>query len=164
MLSRVWLFCNTMNGNSPSSSVHGISWTRVLEWIAFSFPEDPPFQGRNLCLLHLQVDSFTTEPPGKLFPAHQQNSSQRQDRTHITALKRTVLWYWVPPVAQLVKNLPVIRLTEMQEAWVQSLGWENLLEKEMATYSIILAWEIPSAGETGRLQFMGLQESDRLRN
>ena len=64
----------------------------------------------------------------------------------------------------MVKNLPVIRLTEMQEAWVQSLGWENLLEKEMATYSIILAWEIPSAGETGRLQFMGLQESDRLRN
>ena len=64
----------------------------------------------------------------------------------------------------MVKNLPVIRLTEMQEAWVQSLGWENLLEKEMATYSIILAWEIPSAGETCRLQFMGLQESDRLGN
>ena len=38
-------------------------------------------------------------------------------------------------VAQLVKNLPV-----MQEAWVQSLGWEDPLEKEKATHSSILAW------------------------
>ena len=41
-------------------------------------------------------------------------------------------------VAQLVENLPA-----MQETWVQSLGWEDLLEKEMATHSSILAWEIP---------------------
>ena len=38
----------------------------------------------------------------------------------------------------VVKNLP-----EMQETWVQSLGWEDPLEKEMATHSSILAWEIP---------------------
>ena len=42
------------------------------------------------------------------------------------------------PVAQLVKNL-----SEMWEAWVQSLGWEDPLEKGMATHSIILAWRIP---------------------
>ena len=42
------------------------------------------------------------------------------------------------PVAQLVKNLPV-----MQETWVQSLGWEDPLEKEKATHSSILAWRIP---------------------
>ena len=41
-------------------------------------------------------------------------------------------------VAQLVKNLPA-----MQEIWVQSLGWEDPLEKGMATYSSILAWRIP---------------------
>ena len=41
-------------------------------------------------------------------------------------------------MAQMVKNLPA-----MQETWVQSLGWEDPLEKEMATYSGILAWEIP---------------------
>ena len=41
-------------------------------------------------------------------------------------------------VAQLVKNLPA-----MQEPWVQSLGWEDSLEKEMATHSSILAWRIP---------------------
>ena len=45
----------------------------------------------------------------------------------------------------------------MQETWVQSLGWENPLEKEMATHSSILAWEIPSTAEPGRLQSMGLQ-------
>ena len=41
-------------------------------------------------------------------------------------------------IAQLVKNLPT-----MQETWVQFLGWEDPLEKEMATHSSILAWEIP---------------------
>ena len=41
-------------------------------------------------------------------------------------------------VAQLVKNLPA-----MQETWVQSLGWEDPLEKGMATHSSILAWRIP---------------------
>ena len=41
-------------------------------------------------------------------------------------------------VAQIVKNLPA-----MQETWVQSLSWKDPLEKEMATHSRILAWEIP---------------------
>ena len=41
-------------------------------------------------------------------------------------------------VAQMVKNLPA-----MQETWVRSLGWEDTLEKEMATHSSILPWEIP---------------------
>ena len=44
----------------------------------------------------------------------------------------------------------------MQEMWVQSLGWEDLLEKEMATHSSILAWEIPWTEESGRLQSMGV--------
>ena len=55
-------------------------------------------------------------------------------------------------VAQLGKNPPA-----MQETWVQSLGWKDLLEKEMATCSSILAWEIPQIGEPGRLQSMGSQ-------
>ena len=54
--------------------------------------------------------------------------------------------------AQMVKNL----LT-MQEAWVQSLGWEDPLEKRMATYSSILAWRLPWTEEPGRLQSMGSQ-------
>ena len=55
-------------------------------------------------------------------------------------------------VAQLVKNLPAV-----QETWIQSLGWEDPLEKEMATHSSILAWRIPWMEEPGRLQSAGLQ-------
>ena len=55
-------------------------------------------------------------------------------------------------VAQMVKRLPT-----MQETQVQSLDWEDLLEKEMATHSSILAWKIPWTEEPGRLQSMGLQ-------
>ena len=50
-------------------------------------------------------------------------------------------------LAQLVKNLPAV-----QEAWVQFLGQEDPLEKEMATHSSILAWGIPQTEEPGRLQ------------
>ena len=52
-------------------------------------------------------------------------------------------------VAQTVKRLPTMR-----ETWVQSLGWEDFLEKEMATHSSILAWKIPWTEEPGRLQSM----------
>ena len=45
----------------------------------------------------------------------------------------------------------------MQETWVQSLGWEDPLEKEMATHSSTVAWKIPWTEEPGRLQFMGSQ-------
>ena len=55
-------------------------------------------------------------------------------------------------VAEMVKHLPT-----MQETWVQSLGWEELLEKEMATHSSTLAWRIPWMEEPGRLQSMGSQ-------
>ena len=48
-------------------------------------------------------------------------------------------------------------LTTMWETWFQSLGWKDLLEKEMATHSSILAWKIPQTEEPGRLQSMGSQ-------
>ena len=57
-------------------------------------------------------------------------------------------------MAQEVKNLPA-----MQETQVQSLDWENPLEKEMATHSIILTWRIPWTEEPERLQFMRSQKS-----
>ena len=51
----------------------------------------------------------------------------------------------------------VKHLFTMQETWVQSLGREDLLEKEMATHSSILAWKIPWTEEPDRLQSVGLQ-------
>ena len=51
----------------------------------------------------------------------------------------------------------VVALLLMQEMWVQSLGWEDPLEKKMTTHSSILTWESPWTEEPGRLQSMGLQ-------
>ena len=59
---------------------------------------------------------------------------------------------WTSQVAQTVKHLPTMR-----ETHVQSLGREDLLEKEMATHSSILAWKIPWMEEPGRLQSVGSQ-------
>ena len=61
-----------------------------------------------------------------------------------------VLFLGTSLVAQTVKHLPT-----MQETWVQPLGQEDPLEKEMATHSSTLAWKIPWMEESGRLQSMG---------
>ena len=58
-------------------------------------------------------------------------------------------------VARMVKNLPA-----MWETQVQSLGWEDPLEKGMVTHSSILAWKIPWTKEAGRLQSCGHKELD----
>ena len=55
-------------------------------------------------------------------------------------------------VAQVVKHLPIVRETQ-----VRFLGWEDPLEKAMATHSSTLAWKIPWTEEPGRLQSMGPQ-------
>ena len=55
-------------------------------------------------------------------------------------------------VAQMVKDLPAVRETQLQ-----SLSWEDPLEKEMATHSSFLAWKIPWTEEPGWLQSMGSQ-------
>ena len=57
-------------------------------------------------------------------------------------------------IAQSIKNL-----TAMQETWVQFLGWEDPLEKGMASHSSILAWRIPWTEECGGLESMGSQKS-----
>ena len=75
-----------------------------------------------------------------------EHSNLFHDKRHISMYLRASL------VAQLVKNLPA-----MQETQVQSLDWENPLEKEIATQSSILAWRIPWTGHPGGLQSMGSQ-------
>ena len=59
-------------------------------------------------------------------------------------------------MAQRLKRLPA-----MQETWVQSLGWEDPLEKEMAVHSSIFAWKIPWTEEPGGLHSTGLQRVRR---
>ena len=57
----------------------------------------------------------------------------------------------------MVKNLPAV-----QETWVQSLGWEDPLEEEMATYSSIITWRIPQTEEPSRLQSIRSDTSEQL--
>ena len=83
----------------------------------------------------------------------------QEDGEHLS-IKDELKWVSLGPallkraslVAQMAKNL----LT-MQEIWVQSLGWEDLPEKEMATHSTIPAWRIPWMEEPGGLQSLGSQ-------
>ena len=69
---------------------------------------------------------------------------------------------WIPDSAKKNKHVAAVaqrlkRLPAMQETWVQSPGWEDPLEKEMATHSSIFAWRIAWAEEPGGLQSMVLQ-------
>ena len=58
-------------------------------------------------------------------------------------------------IAQMVKNPPAVQVT-----WVRFLGWEDPLEKGIATHSSILAWRSPQTHESGRLQSMWSKELD----
>ena len=70
----------------------------------------------------------------------------------LVGLHNERFYFWASLVAQMVKNLPAI-----QETRVQSLSWEDLLDKGMATHSIILSWRIPWTEEPGGLQSMESQ-------
>ena len=67
-------------------------------------------------------------------------------------LEKTFICIWDFPGGSVVKNPPA-----KKEMWVQSLGWDDPLEEEMATYSILHSWRIPWTEEPHRLQFMGSQ-------
>ena len=71
----------------------------------------------------------------------------------VAVCPRFIKWYQKASLApQMVKSLLAV-----QETWVRSVGWEDPLEKEMATYSSILAWETPWRERPGRPQSTGLQ-------
>ena len=79
------------------------------------------------------------------------SSIPRLGRSTREGIGYSLQYTWASLVAQLVKNLPTV-----QEIWVQSLGWEDLLVKRKATHSSILAWRIEYHG----LQSMGCEEFD----
>ena len=102
---------------------------------------------------HLKGWGYHVQIWGRL---SRENSTLKKDKSGI---RPSPLNLRCPPaiqrphlVAQMVKNLPA-----MQETQVQSLGWENPLEKGMAIHSSILAWRIPWTEESGRLESMGSQ-------
>ena len=89
-------------------------------------------------------------PSLRVIPVHQPWAPYLMHRTWVGDLFHTR--WWTSLVAQRLKRLPTMRETR-----VQSLGWEDPLEKEMATHSSILAWRISWMEEPGRLQSMGSQ-------
>ena len=91
--------------------------------------------------------SSAAQPPAVDGQSLQDNNAQLQ-----TASSSLLFFQGASLVAQMEKNLPAV-----QETWAQSLGWEEVLKKGMATHSSILAWGIPWTEEPGGLQTMGLQ-------
>jgi len=79
----------------------------------------------------LQADTLPSEPPGP-------GSIPGSERSTGEGIGYPLQYSCASLVAQLVKNLPAI-----SETWVASLGWEDPLEKELATHSSILAWRMP---------------------
>ena len=114
-------------------------WRRKWQPTPVFLPGESQGQGSLVgCRLWGRTESDTTEVT---------QQQQQQQHTFI---------HWVSLVVQWVRNL-----LAMQETRVRSLGWEDPLEKEMATHSSILAWRIPWTEEPDGLQSMGMQELDR---
>ena len=107
-----------MDCSLPGSSAHGIFQARVLEWGAIAFSDTPSYNNNNNISI---TYAATLETPST-----------------ILSTLHSVNPFKASLIAQLVKNPPAMR-----ETWVQSLGWEDPLEKGKATHSSILAWRIP---------------------
>ena len=134
LLSRVRLFATpwTVAYQAPLS----MGFSRREYWSGFPFtsPGDLPNPVMEPRSPALQTDTLPSEPPGKPYIY-----------AYICIyLSRAC------QVAQMVKCLSAMRKTQ-----VQSLGWEDPLEKEMATHSSVLAWRIPGTAEPGGLSSMG---------
>ena len=138
------------------------------EWLPFPPPGDLSAQGIEPRSPALQADFLPSEPPGK--------PEGLSIFIHITMKQLFYISYffichlqmfiatqfWIDlqpsPVTQTVKNLPAMQ--ETQETQVQSLGWEDPLEKAMATHSSILAWRIDGQKSLVGYSQWGLKEWD----
>ena len=132
--------------------------SRQEYWNGWSFPSpgDLPNPGIEPGSPALQADSLPSESPGKppfmCICTHTRVFQLRVLLIFIVVLILISLMIGASLIAQSVKSLPA-----MQETQVQSLGWEDPVEKEMATHSSTLAWRIPWTEEPGGLQSTGLQ-------
>ena len=90
-------------------------------------------------------------------PWHRRSVLLAETYPHLLGLNPDVTSSGSPSLAILSYAQRVERLPAMRETWVGSLGWEDPLEKEMATHSSTLAWKMPCMEKPGRLQSMGSQ-------
>ena len=155
-----------MGYSTPGSSVHGILQARILKWVAIPFsrgsswPRDWTqvsciadrffniWSTREAlksvhCLFYSLCSSvfgFPGSSTGKEYACNVGDSGLILESGSSSGerIGYPFQYSWAFLVAQMVKNLPA-----MQETWVRSLGWEDPLAEDMATYSSILAWRIP---------------------
>ena len=118
--------CNTHNALGPGTAKEStVQWwfkefCKGDESLQDEERSDQPLEANNQLRAIIEADPLTTTQEA----AKEFNVASESERASL--------------VAQLVKNLPAV-----QEIWVWSLGWEDPLEKGMATHSSILAWKIP---------------------
>ena len=129
----------------------GILQARILEWDVM-----PSSRGSSQPRYWTQVSRIA----GSFFTSWATREAQSYMLVTTNAFKKMYIRsplerYRVSQVALIVTNL--LLMQEMQETQVQSLGWENPLEKEMATCTSTLAWKIPWTDKPCRLQTIGLQ-------
>ena len=116
----------------------------------------------DICKLTTGYWAYSADNRNKSFPGQRAGENKKRNpwrgsRQRPAATDRGVCLFllctqWASLMAQMIKNPPA-----KQETSVRSLGWEDPLEKGMATQSSILAWRIPWTEEPGRLQSMGSQ-------
>ena len=130
-----------MDFSPPGSSIHGIFQARVLEWGAIEIVQTFP----KLLSLNVKCLSYREYVDGSCFYIQSYNLcplirkfNPFTFKIKLILLDLHMLFCYLFWVAQLVKNPPAVRKT-----WVQSLGWEDPLEKGTASHSSTLAWRIP---------------------
>ena len=139
--------CDPISHRPPGSSVHGILQARMLKWVAIPFSRGSSRPRDQTQFSLIAGKYFTTWATREAL--YLSNYCQNSSLGRLPWPDHSLFYVLV---AQLVKNLPAV-----QETWAHSLGWEDPLEKGMATHSSILAWRIPWREEPGRLQSMGSQ-------
>ena len=130
---------------SDSQRPYGLQPSRLLH--PWDFPGKSTRVGCHCLLLIMHIPGLCSRPFDSESLDLRVGFYPSDSQVHLGL--RTTKWFRTYPMAQWVKNLPVMQ--ETQEMQVQSLGWEDSLKEEMATHSSILAWRIPWTEEPSRL-------------
>ena len=132
--------CDPMDCSLPGSTVHGILWARILEWVVLL---QGIFLTQRWNLHLLPFLGFPDSSVGKESACNVggPGSIPGSGGSPGEGISYSLQYSWAFLVTQLVKN-PLA----MRETWVRSLGWEDPLEKGKATHSSILVWRTPWTG------------------
>ena len=136
----MFIICNDLY----SSSINQQKWDRILSGHTFK----PTRRGQWLRIVKIQWKAQEKS----IFDIP--SSGSTVCTVVIGPISKVQICQWASLVAQMVKNLPARQATQ-----VGFLGWEEPLEKEMATHSSVLAWRIPWTEKPGGLQSMGSQRA-----